>query len=131
MRFQPNQGDSVTDIMTPRERLVTVPEGTELDVIKAKMQEHRIEKMLVVNEQFQLRGLVTFQDIEKTRTFPNAAKDADGRLLVGAAGGTGPETPDRVAALAAAGVDVIIVDTAHGDPQGGSDRGKGGKAHGP
>ena len=118
MRFQPNQGDSVSDIMTPRERLVTVPEGTELDLIKAKMQEHRVEKMLVVNEQFQLRGLVTFQDIEKARTFPNAAKDADGRLLVGAAVGTGPETPDRVAALAGAGVDVIIVDTAHGHSRG-------------
>lgn len=122
MRFQPNHGDSVTDIMTPRERLVTVPEGTELGVIKAKMQEHRVEKMLVVNEQFQLRGLVTFQDIEKTRTFPNAAKDADGRLLVGAAVGTGPETPDRVAALAEAGVDVIIVDTAHGHSKGVIDR---------
>ena len=122
MRFQPNQGDSVTDIMTPRERLVTVPEGTELDVIKVRMQEHRIEKMLVVNEQFQLRGLVTFQDIEKTRTFPNAAKDTDGRLLVGAAVGTGPETPDRVAALVDAGVDVIIVDTAHGHSKGVIDR---------
>ena len=131
MRFQPNQGDSVTDIMTPRERLVTVPEGTELDVIKAKMQEHRIEKMLVVNEQFQLRGLVTFQDIEKTRTFPNAAKDADGRLLVGAAVGTGPETPDRVAALAEAGVDVIIVDTAHGHSKGVIDRVKWVKANFP
>ncbi|NLC20337.1 MAG: IMP dehydrogenase, partial [Halomonadaceae bacterium] len=131
MRFQPNQGDSVTDIMTPRERLVTVPEGTELDVIKAKMQEHRIEKMLVVNEQFQLRGLVTFQDIEKTRTFPNAAKDADGRLLVGAAVGTGPETPDRVAALVDAGVDVIIVDTAHGHSKGVIDRVKWVKEHFP
>ena len=131
MRFQPNQGDSVTDIMTPRERLVTVPEGTELDVIKVRMQEHRIEKMLVVNEQFQLRGLVTFQDIEKTRTFPNAAKDADGRLLVGAAVGTGPETPDRVAALAEAGVDVIIVDTAHGHSKGVIDRVKWVKANFP
>jgi len=131
MRFQPNQGDSVTDIMTPRERLVTVPEGTELDVIKAKMQEHRIEKMLVVNEQFQLRGLVTFQDIEKARTFPNAAKDADGRLLVGAAVGTGPETPDRVAALVDAGVDVIIVDTAHGHSKGVIDRVKWVKEHFP
>ena len=131
MRFQPNQGDSVTDIMTPRERLVTVPEGTELDVIKAKMQEHRIEKMLVVNEQFQLRGLVTFQDIEKARTFPNAAKDADGRLLVGAAVGTGPETPDRVTALVDAGVDVIIVDTAHGHSKGVIDRVKWVKEHFP
>ncbi|MFQ3786515.1 IMP dehydrogenase [Halomonas sp. A29] len=122
MRFQPNQGDSVSDIMTPRERLVTVPEGTELDLIKSKMQEHRVEKMLVVDNDFHLRGLVTFKDIEKARTFPNAAKDADGRLLVGAAVGTGPETPDRVAALVEAGVDVIIVDTAHGHSKGVIDR---------
>ncbi|MBF7053933.1 IMP dehydrogenase [Halomonas sp. KAO] len=122
MRFQPNHGDSVADIMTPRERLVTVPEGTSLDVIKGKMQEYRIEKMLVVDDAFRLRGLVTFQDIEKARTFPNAAKDADGRLLVGAAVGTGPETADRVAALAEAGVDVIIIDTAHGHSKGVIDR---------
>lgn len=118
MRFQPNHGDSVADIMTPRERLITVPEGTGLDVIKAQMQEHRIEKMLVVDDDFRLRGLVTFKDIEKARTYPMAAKDGDGRLLVGAAVGTGPETPDRVAALAEAGVDVVIVDTAHGHSQG-------------
>lgn len=118
MRFQPNHGDSVCDIMTPGEKLVTVPVGTTLDVIKGKMQEHRVEKMLVVDDENRLRGLVTFQDIEKARTFPNAAKDADGRLLVGAAVGTGPETPDRVAALAAAGVDVVVVDTAHGHSKG-------------
>ena len=118
MRFQPNHGDSVADIMTSREHLVTVIEGTPLEQIKAKMQEHRIEKMLVVNDSFHLRGLVTFQDIEKARTFPNAAKDSDGRLLVGAAVGTGPETADRVTALAEAGVDAIIVDTAHGHSRG-------------
>ncbi|GEK72865.1 inosine-5'-monophosphate dehydrogenase [Halomonas halophila] len=118
MRFQPNHGDSVADIMTPREKLVTVAEGTGLDVIKGKMQEHRVEKMLVVDDEFRLRGLVTFQDIEKARTFPHAAKDEDGRLLVGAAVGTGPETPDRIAALADAGVDAIIVDTAHGHSRG-------------
>ncbi|KGE77274.1 IMP dehydrogenase [Halomonas sp. ND22Bw] len=118
MRFQPNHGDSVSDIMTPREKLVTVAEGTGLDVIKGKMQEHRVEKMLVVDDEFRLRGLVTFQDIEKARTFPHAAKDEDGRLLVGAAVGTGPETPDRIAALAEAGVDAIIVDTAHGHSRG-------------
>ncbi|QFT86173.1 Inosine-5'-monophosphate dehydrogenase [Halomonas sp. THAF12] len=122
MRFQPNHGDSVADIMTPREKLVTVAEGTELSVIKGKMQEHRVEKMLVVDDEFRLRGLVTFQDIEKARTFPNAAKDSDGRLLVGAAVGTGPETPDRIAALAEAGVDAIIVDTAHGHSRGVIDR---------
>ncbi|RDB44736.1 IMP dehydrogenase [Halomonas sp. DQ26W] len=122
MRFQPNHGDSVADIMTARERLVTVLEGTPLAQIKAKMQEHRIEKMLVVNDSFHLRGLVTFQDIEKARTFPNAAKDADGRLLVGAAVGTGPETVDRVTALAEAGVDAVVVDTAHGHSRGVIDR---------
>ncbi|RCV90037.1 IMP dehydrogenase [Billgrantia montanilacus] len=122
MRFQPNHGDSVADIMTSREHLVTVIEGTPLDVIKGKMQEHRVEKMLVVNDQFHLRGLVTFKDIEKARTFPNAAKDSDGRLLVGAAVGTGPETVDRVTALAEAGVDAIIVDTAHGHSRGVIDR---------
>ncbi|WP_373190763.1 IMP dehydrogenase [Halomonas sp.] len=118
MRFQPNHGDSVADIMTPGEKLVTVPVGTSLEIIKGKMQEHRIEKMLVVDDENRLRGLVTFQDIEKARTFPHAAKDADGRLLVGAAVGTGPETPDRVAALAEAGVDVVVVDTAHGHSRG-------------
>jgi len=131
MRFQPNHGDSVADIMTSRERLVTVAEGTPLDVIKGKMQEHRVEKMLVVNDDFHLRGLVTFKDIEKARTFPSAAKDADGRLLVAAAVGTGPETPDRVAALAEAGVDAIIVDTAHGHSRGVIDRVRWVKEHYP
>ncbi|MFO8046991.1 MAG: IMP dehydrogenase [Halomonas sp.] len=131
MRFQPNHGDSVADIMTPRERLVTVTEGTDLAVIKGKMQEHRVEKMLVVDDRFHLRGLVTFKDIEKARTFPHAAKDADGRLLVGAAVGTGAETPDRVAALVEAGVDVIIVDTAHGHSRGVIDRVRWMKEHFP
>ncbi len=131
MRFQPNHGDSVADIMTPRDRLVTVAEGTDLAVIKGKMQEHRVEKMLVVDDRFHLRGLVTFKDIEKARTFPLAAKDADGRLLVGAAVGTGAETPDRVAALAEAGVDVIIVDTAHGHSRGVIDRVRWMKEHFP
>ncbi len=131
MRFQPNQGDSVADIMTPRDSLVTVREGTPLEQIKGRMQEHRIEKMLVVDEHFHLRGLVTFKDIEKARTFPHAAKDADGRLLVGAAVGTGPETPDRIAALAEAGVDVVVVDTAHGHSRGVIDRVRWVKAHFP
>jgi len=131
MRFQPNHGDSVADIMTPRERLVTVPEGTGIEISKAKMREHRIEKMLIVDDAFHLRGLVTFQDIEKARTYPMAAKDNDGRLLVGAAVGTGPATPDRAAALAEAGVDVIIVDTAHGHSKGVIDRVRWVKEHFP
>ncbi|MCK0746285.1 IMP dehydrogenase [Chromohalobacter nigrandesensis] len=118
MRFRPDKGDSVAEIMTPREKLVTVPVGTSLDIIKSKLQEHRIEKILVVDDQFRLRGLVTVRDIEKARTYPHAAKDSDGRLLAGAAVGTGPETPDRIAALAEAGVDVVVVDTAHGHSQG-------------
>ncbi|MHB0777594.1 IMP dehydrogenase [Halomonas sp. WWR20] len=122
MRFQPDIGDSVAAIMTPRDKLVTVPEGTKLDAIKAKLQENRIEKILIVDDAFRLRGLVTVRDIEKARTYPFAAKDADGRLLVGAAVGTGAETPERIAALAEAGVDVIVVDTAHGHSKGVIDR---------
>jgi len=118
MRFQPDHSDTVEAIMTPREKLVTVLEGTGLDVIKSKLQENRIEKILVVDKDFHLRGLVTVRDIEKARTYPMAAKDADGRLLVGAAVGTGPETPERVAALTEAGVDALVVDTAHGHSKG-------------
>lgn len=131
MRFQPDHSDSVEAIMTPRDKLVTVLEGTSLDVIKSKLQENRIEKILVVDEDFHLRGLVTVRDIEKARTYPNAAKDADGRLLVGAAVGTGPETPDRIAALVEAGVDVLVVDTAHGHSKGVIDRVRWVKEHYP
>ncbi|WP_251310327.1 IMP dehydrogenase [Halomonas sp. NCCP-2165] len=122
MRFQPDHSDTVAGIMTPKEKLVTVPVGTPLEEIKAKLQESRIEKILIVDDQFHLQGLVTVRDIEKARTYPMAAKDSDGRLLVGAAVGTGPETPDRVAALVEAGVDVIVVDTAHGHSKGVIDR---------
>ncbi|QEA37897.1 IMP dehydrogenase [Pistricoccus aurantiacus] len=122
MRFQPDHSDSVEAIMTPREQLITVVEGTPLEQIKTQLHEHRIEKMPVVDKEFRLRGLVTFRDIEKARNYPNAAKDGDGRLLVGAAVGTGPETPERIKALADAGVDVVVVDTAHGHSKGVIDR---------
>ena len=118
MRFMPDHNATVKAIMTPREKLVTVPEGTSLDEIKAQLQAHRIEKILVVNQAAELVGLVTVRDIEKARTYPNAAKDSDGRLLVGAAVGTGAETGDRVDALVQAGVDVVVVDTAHGHSRG-------------
>lgn len=121
MRFLPETGDDVAAIMTPRERLVTVPNNTSISEIKAQLQENRIEKMLVVDGDH-LIGLVTVRDIEKARTWPNAAKDEDGRLLVGAAVGTGADTEDRVKALAEAGVDVLVVDTAHGHSQGVLDR---------
>lgn len=121
MRFLPEEGDDVAAIMTPYERLVTVPTGTEIPEIKSQLQANRIEKMLVVDGDH-LVGLVTVRDIEKARTWPNAAKDEDGRLLVGAAVGTGADTEDRVKALVEAGVDVLVVDTAHGHSQGVLDR---------
>ena len=117
MRFKRDLSTRVADVMTTREKLVTVPEGTPLEEIKQKLQEHRIEKILVVNGE-ELVGMVTVRDIKKARNYPNAAKDTDGRLLVGAAVGTGAETPDRVDALVKAGVDVIVVDTAHGHSRG-------------
>lgn len=122
LRYTPNAGDTVTAIMTPKEQLVTVSEGTGLEEIKTKLYEHRIEKMLVVNDKFQLRGMVTFRDIEKAKSYPLASKDDQGRLRVGAAVGTGADTAERVAALAAAGIDVIVVDTAHGHSKGVLDR---------
>ena len=122
LRYTPNAGDTVAAIMTPKEQLVTVQEGTGLEEIKTKLYEHRIEKMLVVNDKFQLRGMVTFRDIEKAKSYPRASKDAQGRLRVGAAVGTGADTAERVTALAAAGIDVVVVDTAHGHSKGVLDR---------
>ena len=97
-------------------------EGTALEEIKTELYKHRIEKMLVVDGNFHLRGLVTFRDIEKAKTYPLASKDSQGRLRVGAAVGTGADTGERVEALAAAGVDVVVVDTAHGHSRGVIDR---------
>ncbi|MFK7160186.1 IMP dehydrogenase [Marinospirillum sp. MEB164] len=122
LRVKPHVGDTVAAIMTPQEKLVTALINTPLDDIKARLYEHRIEKMLLVDEAFHLCGLVTFRDIEKAKTYPLAAKDANGSLRVGAAVGTGAETPERVAALVEAGVDVIVVDTAHGHSKGVIDR---------
>ena len=122
LRYTPNAGDTVAAIMTPKTELVTVQEGTGLEEIKTKLYEHRIEKMLVVNDKFQLRGMVTFRDIEKAKSYPLASKDEQGRLRVGAAVGTGADTVARVTALAAVGIDVIVVDTAHGHSKGVLDR---------
>jgi len=122
LRFTPNRGDSVAAIMTPRDKLVTLPPSASLREIKDKLYEHRIEKMLLVDNKFHLSGLVTFRDIEKAKTYPLAAKDCDGSLLVGAAVGTGIDTEERITALIEAGVDVLVVDTAHGHSQGVLDR---------
>ncbi|HKJ07557.1 MAG TPA: IMP dehydrogenase [Gammaproteobacteria bacterium] len=122
LRFETHFDSPVSSIMTPKERLVTVREGAERDEILALLHRYRIEKVLVVGDDFQLRGLVTVKDIQKSKDYPNACKDEQGRLRVGAAVGTGEGTEDRVAALVAAGVDVIVVDTAHGHSQGVLDR---------
>jgi IMP dehydrogenase len=117
VRFENDLEAAVEKIMTPKERLVTVREGADLDEIKVLMHNHRIEKVLVVNDKFELKGLVTLKDIRKSEDFPNACKDAMGQLRVGAAVGVGAETEDRVAALVAAGVDIVVVDTSHGHSQ--------------
>ena len=117
-RFITDYDQHVADIMTGRERLVTVGEGADASEVQALLHKHRIEKILVVNESGALRGMITVKDIEKATRYPNACKDAQGRLRVGAAVGTGGGTEERVAALVEAGVDVIVVDTAHGHSQG-------------
>ncbi len=117
LRFEPQYDAPVSSIMTPKERLVTVREGAEREEVVRLLHQHRIEKVLVVNDKFQLRGLITFKDIQKAKENPYACKDTQGRLRVGAAVGTGAETDERVAALIEAGVDVIVVDTAHGHSQ--------------
>ncbi|MBD3650859.1 MAG: IMP dehydrogenase [Alcanivorax sp.] len=117
-RFITDYDQSVADIMTGRDRLVTVQEGASADEVQTLLHKHRIEKILVVNDAGELRGMITVKDIEKATRYPNACKDSQGRLRVGAAVGTGGGTEERVAALVEAGVDVIVVDTAHGHSQG-------------
>jgi IMP dehydrogenase len=112
----------VSEIMTPRERLITVPEGTTPEEAKALLNKYKLERLLVVNDAYELKGLITVKDITKQLNFPLAARDASGRLLVGAAVGVGEGTEERVEALARAGVDAIVVDTAHGHSQGVIDR---------
>ena len=118
LRFETRFDAPVREIMTPQARLVTVPENADKSLVLGLLHKHRIEKVLVVNDDFALRGLITVKDIQKADEFPNACKDADERLRVGAAVGTGPGTYERVAALVAAGADVIVVDTAHGHSRG-------------
>ena len=122
MRFEKKLDDPVRHIMTKKERLVTVKEGASEEEVIALLHKHRIEKVLVVNDDFQLRGLITVKDIQKARDNPNAAKDTEEQLLVGAAVGVGGDTEARIEALIHAGVDVVVVDTAHGHSQGVLDR---------
>ena len=118
IRFETRLDVQVKDIMTPRERLVTAHEGISLADAKALLHEHKLERLLLVNDAFELKGLILVKDINKQTSFPNAARDDNGRLLVGAALGVGPGTEERVEALSQAGVDAVVVDTAHGHSQG-------------
>ncbi len=122
VRFEKNLDQPVSQVMTKKESLVTVKEGTTRDEVLGILHQHRIEKVLVVNDDFQLKGLITVKDIQKAKDKPNACKDDAGQLRVGAAVGTGIDTDQRVAALVAAGVDVLVVDTAHGHSKGVIDR---------
>ena len=117
-RYQENLSAKVSDIMTPKDRLVTAKEGESPDVIKKLLQENRIEKILLIDDSFKLTGLVTLKDINKSLDFPDAARDEEGRLLAGAAIGTKADTLDRCQALIDAGVDVLVADSAHGHSEG-------------
>jgi IMP dehydrogenase len=116
LRFESRMELKVSQVMR-RDKLITAPEGTSLEKAREILHEHRIEKLPVVNKHFELKGLITIKDIEKRIKYPSACKDAHGRLRVGAAVGVGPETEDRVAQLTKAGVDLVVVDTAHGHAQ--------------
>jgi IMP dehydrogenase len=122
LRFENRYDVPVSEIMTPRDRLITVPDGTTLVDAKALLNKYKLERLLVINDDWELKGLITVKDITKQTTFPNAARDANGRLRVGAAVGVGEGTEERVEALVRAGVDAIVVDTAHGHSKGVIDR---------
>ena len=122
LRFETNLDQPVSRVMTPGDRLIIVKEGDDLDTAKALMHKHRLERVLVVNDAMELKGLVTVKDMLKATEHPHACKDDQGRLLVGAAVGVGEGTEERVERLVAAGVDVIVVDTAHAHSQGVLDR---------
>ncbi len=122
LRFETRLDEPVTKVMTPKDRLVTVHERAEREEAIRLLHQHRIEKVLVVNDHFQLRGMITVKDIQKAKDYPLASKDGQERLRVGAAVGTGDGTEERISALVDSGVDVIVVDTAHGHSKGVLDR---------
>lgn len=122
LRFETNLDQAISNIMTPKDRLVTVREGASLEEATHLLHKHRLERVLVINKDFELKGLITVKDIQKSSDHPLACKDSEGRLRVGAAVGVGEGTEERIAALVEAGADVIVVDTAHGHSQGVLDR---------
>jgi IMP dehydrogenase len=131
LRFETRLEAPVREVMTPRDKLVWVKEGASLDEGKALMHRHKLERVLVVNDEFELRGLMTVKDITKQTDFPAAARDGQGKLRVGAAVGVGEGTDERVELLVKAGVDALVVDTAHGHSQGVIDRVRWIKRHHP
>ncbi len=122
MRFQNEPMLTVANVMTPKDKLIYVKEGFDFDEVRALVRTHRVERVLVVNDAFELKGLVTVKDLSRSQSFPNAVTDAFERLVVGAAVGAGVGTDERIAALVEAGVDVIVIDTAHGHSKGVIDR---------
>ncbi len=118
MRFEPDLRKTVREIMTPKERLVTVHEGEKREQVQFLMHEHRLEKILVVDDAFKLKGMITVKDFKKAERKPNACKDQQGRLRVGAAVGAGAGNEDRIDALVEAGVDVLLIDSSHGHSEG-------------
>lgn len=118
VRFEEDLNKKIAEVMTPYDRLITVSEGTEQTEIKKLLQKHRIEKVLVLDSKGKLSGMVTVKDIQKSQDYPNACKDSAGQLRVGAAVGTGKDTKERIKKIIAAGVDVVVVDTAHGHSKG-------------
>jgi IMP dehydrogenase len=122
LRFETQLDAPVSSVMTPQERLVTVTEGADEEEVVSLLHQHRIEKVLVVGDNFELKGMITAKDFQKAKDFPRACKDSSGALRVGAAVGTGYDSDDRVDALVGAGVDVLVVDTSHGFSKGVLDR---------
>ena len=120
--FETRLDELVENVMTPQKNLITVSEGVSMNTVRNLLQKHRIERVLMTDKNFKLGGMITVSDIKKTSDFPKAAKDDQERLIVGAAVGVGKGTSDRISALVKAGVDMIVIDTAHGHSQGVLDR---------
>jgi IMP dehydrogenase len=120
--FETRLDELVENVMTPQKNLITVSEGVSMNTVRNLLQKHRIERVLMTDKNFKLGGMITVSDIKKTSDFPKAAKDDQERLIVGAAVGVGKGTSERISALVKAGVDMIVIDTAHGHSQGVLDR---------
>ncbi len=131
VRFETRLDELVKNVMTPQNKLITIAEGTDMGKVRTLLQQHRIERVIITNNQFELKGMITVRDIQKSSDFPNACKDNAEQLRVGAAVGVGTGTIERIDALVEAGVDIVVIDTAHGHSQGVLDQVKESKAKHP